>query len=379
MIISDESTGGNNALNSNSIESASLETLIHSMPDAVYIGDFTGIKRCNQLALDMLGVKSIEELNESIGIVANKINSRNVETGKRQTVEEEVFYKALMGHSVVQQVLVTNIATKKDVYIRCTGAPVTVNGKVVGAITLNSDITQYVKSKKAADEAMRELTKKNEALDKFVSITSHDLKAPLNSIGPLLDIIQEEYSNKVLDREGIQMIEMARQKVIQMNELIHSLLSTAMREEKVKEPLDLLEIVSSVVKNINAPKSINIYINQNLPLVKYHKVSLVQIFQNIISNAVKFINRDKGIIKIDCDETKDNYTISITDNGTGIKKDELDKIFEKFHIGHSDPNMDSSGLGLSIVKDIIEENHGKIWVESIEGEGTTFYFTILKN
>jgi len=379
MIMPEENTGTNNPINSGSIEAASLDTLINSMPDAVYIGDFSGIKKCNQLALDMLGVKSIDELNQTVGIVAEKIRTRDVETGKRQAVEEEVFYKALMGQSVVQEVLVTNIIDKKDVFIRCTGAPVIVNGKIVGAITINSNITEKVKAKKAAEEAMKELRKKNEALDKFVYITSHDLKAPLNSIEPLLDMIQEEYSNKVLDEEGIKMLEMARQKVTQMNELIHSLLSTAMNEEKVKEPLDLLELVSSTVKNLNAPRSVNIYINQNLPVVKYHKVSLKQIFQNILNNAIKFIDKEKGIIKIDCSESEDSYIISISDNGIGIKKEDLEKIFGKFHIGHADPSKDSSGLGLSIVKDLIQENRGNIWAESTEGEGTTFYFTLPKN
>lgn len=379
MISSGKNTETHKSVSSGTIEAASLDTLINSMPDAVYIGDFTGIKRCNQLALDMLGVKSIEELNENVGIVAEKINTRNAETGKRQTVEEEVFYKALMGQSVVQEVLVTNVLSKSDVYIRCTGAPVVVDGKVVGAITINSNITAQVNSKKTADEAMKELRKKNEALDKFVYITSHDLKAPLSSIGPLLDIIQEEYGNKVLDAEGIKMLEMAQEKVSQMNDLIHSLLSTAMQEEKVKEPVDLFELTGSIVKNINAPRSVNIYINHHLPVVKYHKVSLIQIFQNILGNAIKFINKEKGIIKIDCSESEDSYTISITDNGIGIPKDDLEKIFGKFHIGHKDPGKDSSGLGLSIVRDLVEENHGKIWAESTEGEGTTFYFTILKH
>ena len=111
-------------------------------------------------------------------------------------------------------------------------------------------------------------------------------------------------------------------------------------------------------------------------LVKGDKTKLQQLFQNLISNAVKFNDKEKGFIKIDVKEEEQFYKFSIKDNGIGIEEKYHDKVFKIFNALNK--SKESTGIGLSIVKKIVELHHGDIWIESVLGEGTTFYFTLKK-
>jgi light-regulated signal transduction histidine kinase (bacteriophytochrome) len=365
-------------LNQEFIEAAELTAIIESIPDALYIGDLTGIKRSNKHALDMLGFDSVQDLNQHIGLLNEKLQNRDAKTGRRLRVEEEPFVRALRGETVVHEVITTHIKTNKEIIVRCAAAPVILNGEIIGAIAINSDITEEIKNKALIKEALENLSIKNEELDKFVYTTSHDLKAPLISIGSLIDIIKQEYMNKPLGEEGLQILEMASEKVNHLNDFIHSLLDSAKNQKQLKELIDLNKVLAKVIRNLNIPSDVQIFIKHNLPQIKYHKVSIMQVLQNIVSNAVKYMDKPEKIIKIGYEESADKYTFCISDNGIGIKRNDLDKIFDKFGIVHKDPTIESSGLGLSIVKEIIEKNRGHIWVDSEIGKGSTFYFTIGK-
>jgi light-regulated signal transduction histidine kinase (bacteriophytochrome) len=365
-------------LNNEFIESAELNTILQSIPDAIYIGNLSGVKRSNQLALDMLGFESVEELNQHIAILGDKIKTRDLKTGKRLLVEEEPFVRALKGETVVQEVITTHIKTNKEIIVRCSASPVIYNGEVIGAIAINSDITEEVKNKRLLNETLNKLAIRNEELDKFVYTTSHDLKAPLISIGSLIDIIKEEYIGKPLGQEGLELLEMATEKVNHLNEFIHSLLDSAKTQKKQKEWIDLNEVLDKVIRNLNMPTEIQVFVKHNLPVIKYHKVSIMQVLQNILSNAVKYMDKEEKIIKIGFQETFDRYIFCVSDNGIGINKADYLTIFDKFKIMHTDPTIESSGIGLSIVKQIIEDNNGNIWVESEPAKGSTFYFTVIK-
>jgi light-regulated signal transduction histidine kinase (bacteriophytochrome) len=360
------------------IETAELSAIIESIPDAVYIGDFTGIKRANQMALNMLGFDSLEELNQEIGTLAQKIKTRDAKTGEILGTEQQPFYRALMGETVTKEVTTTHIKSNKEVIVRCAAAPVMINGKIIGAIAINSDITEEIRSRKLIRKALDSLALKNEELDKFVYTASHDIKAPLISIGSLLGIIKDEYNNKVLNVEGYQILDMALEKVNYLKELTLSLLDSAKTQKKQKELLDLNKILTKVIRSLNMPSDIQVFIKHNLPLVNYHQVSLMQVFQNILSNAIKYMDKPQKIIKIGWEESENKYIICISDNGIGIKKEDHEKIFDKFKVVHKDPAIESSGLGLTIVKEIIEDSHGSIWVESEVGKGSIFYFTVPK-
>ncbi|MBO9699511.1 MAG: PAS domain-containing sensor histidine kinase [Sporocytophaga sp.] len=365
-------------LTSLKVKAAELAAIIECIPDAVYIGGPNGILRANKKALDMLGFDTLEELNQQIEVLADKIKTRDLHTGKRLTTEEEPFYKAFFGESNERDVLTTHIKSGKEIIVRCSAAPVIVDGQIIAAIAINTDITEKVQNKRELESVVKKLKRQNEELDKFVYTTSHDLKAPLNTIDPILQIVKDE-NKSVLKKDSVHLLDMAIKKVRDMSDFIHSLLKSATTLEKVKELVDLNKILNKVIASLDVPSNINIFVRHNLPAVYFHKYSLMQIFQNLLSNAIKFMDKERGVIKIDCRQSDDKYIISVSDNGPGIAKHELEKIFERFGQVNKDLSKDSSGLGLSIVKDILKENDGSVWAESEINEGTTFYFMISKS
>lgn len=365
-------------LTSLKVQAAELSAIIDCIPDAVYIGGPNGILRGNRKALDMFGFDTLDELNQQIEILADKIKTRDLHTGKRLATEEEPFYKAFLGQSNERDVVTTHLKSGKEIIVRCSAAPVIIEGRIIAAIAINTDITEKIQNKRDLESAIKKLRKQNEELDKFVYTTSHDLKAPLNTIHPILQIVKDE-NKGVLKNDSVKLLDLAISKIRHMNDFIRSLLKSATTLEKVKELVDLTKLLNKVIATLDIPSNINIFVKHNLPAVYFHKYSLMRIFQNLLSNAIKFMDKENGVIKIDCKESNDKYIISISDNGPGIPKHELEKIFERFGQVNKDASKDSSGLGLSIVKDIISENNGSVWAESEMNKGSTFYFTIFKH
>jgi len=222
------------------------------------------------------------------------------------------------------------------------------------------------------------LENKINELDKVAYVVSHDLKAPLNSIIPLSDFIKED-NKENLNEDSIKMLDMIKFKCLQMNELIKEILETARTEKRVKEHVDVDSLVSTIISNLNPPSNIQIFIQHNLPLVHFHKISLMQVFQNLIHNALKYMDKEQGTINIGYLDKKGEYKFWITDNGPGIKDEDQERIFGMYETANQNIAVESTGIGLGVAKKIIEDNGGKIWVNSKKGKGSTFYFTVNKN
>jgi PAS domain S-box-containing protein len=226
------------------------------------------------------------------------------------------------------------------------------------------------------ERANEELIKINKELTKFSYTISHDLKAPLNTIEPLANFLKEKQIGR-LDNESQQFLDLIIDRVHHMGDLIKNILESAKTKSKTKEICDSLEIVSTVLENFDIPSKIKVSIDPSLPKVHYNKTSLMQVFQNLLSNSIKFIDKPEGLIKVGYKQIDSSfYQFYVSDNGPGIKKDNFEKIFSEFETVHDKKNIESTGLGLSIVKKIINENNGNIWVESEEGKGCTLFFTI---
>jgi light-regulated signal transduction histidine kinase (bacteriophytochrome) len=226
----------------------------------------------------------------------------------------------------------------------------------------------------------------NEELESFVYTVSHDLKSPIVAIQGFASIFLQEYSGK-MESDAIHYVERIHANANQMEKLIRDLLELS-RIGRVVNPFEsvdvtqvLAEAQTELIFQIQE-KQIEIEIQPDLPKIWADRNRLVQVFANLIGNAVKYIGHpEKPRIEIGWNETDDTFIFYVRDNGIGIEKEYYEKIFGLFQILNPDPDKTKSGtgVGLTIVKRIIKNHGGKIWLESVPGKGSTFYFSIPKS
>ena len=254
-----------------------------------------------------------------------------------------------------------------------------INISRVIAMQLNNAIS-LEKRKEAEGKYIKinkELAKKNEALEEYAHIVSHDLKSPLRSISALLSWIKEDNEELINDSSKVYFDNIDKSLEHMENLISDVLIYSSISFEQIKFTLiDIKKLLNEIVDYIFVPEHVTIEIGKMPPKIKADYTQFKQLFQNLITNAVKFIDKDKGKVKILYESDEFFYKFSISDNGIGIDEKYHDKIFDVFQSLTKDSK--SSGIGLSIVKKIINLYGGKIWVESKLGEGTTFYFTIKK-
>lgn len=226
----------------------------------------------------------------------------------------------------------------------------------------------------------KRLEKSNEQLNNFSYVVSHDLKAPLRAISTLASFLEEDLEGK-LDEETKQNFELLKSRVQRMETLIQGVLTYSRigRKNIQIEKCDTKAVLEDVIDNLEIPEGFNITIPDVLPIVIYSKVQLTQVFQNLISNAIKYHHQSSGEVSISLNENPSEYVFSVQDNGPGIEEIYHTKIFGIFQTLHSKDEFESTGIGLSIVKKIIEEHGGTIKVESELGKGAKFSFTVPKN
>ncbi|MFK7748368.1 MAG: ATP-binding protein [Kordia sp.] len=249
--------------------------------------------------------------------------------------------------------------------------------KPIAAQGIIRNITE-LKSLEAQKEKIRNaLEKSNNELHEYAHIVSHDLKSPLRSIDALVSWIKSDNEGK-LDEETLQNFSMIESTLETMERLISNILeySSAGSETNKLEDVNLNNTMEDVNRLLFVPEHISIDILKKMPTVKGDPTKFQQLFQNLMSNAVKFSNKDNGIVEVDFVEEPSFYQFSVKDNGIGIEKKFHDRIFKIFH--SLNRNKESTGIGLSIVKKIVDLYEGTIWLDSEFGKGTTFFFTIKK-
>lgn len=249
--------------------------------------------------------------------------------------------------------------------------------KLVKAKTLDLE-----NANKALENRAHELLVSNKELEQFAYVASHDLQEPLRMITGFLSQLEKKYSDK-LDDKAKQYIHFAVDGAKRMRQIIFDLLefSKIGRLDEAKESIDITNIIEdyTVLRDkIIQEKSATIQFD-NLPKIKSYKVPVQQIFHNLIDNALKYSREGiPPIIEIRAVDKEKYWQFSIKDNGIGIEENSFDKIFLIFKRLHNSQEYTGTGIGLALVKKIVDNLNGKIWVESKVGEGSTFYFTIKK-
>jgi signal transduction histidine kinase len=256
----------------------------------------------------------------------------------------------------------------------------------------NAQLNKYVENLRIAnkekDRAMLKnrllidsLKVKNEQLDHFAYVASHDLQEPLRTVSNYVEIFEEDYEDK-LDDDARMYFGFIDGALDRMRKLISGLLNfSRLGTSGEKEKINLNDCLNEIKANFQATiEEEDIVIHaESLPVVEAYRVEITQLFQNIISNAIKFRKKEVSpIIKISHKEDATHYIFKITDNGIGIKQEQIHKIFDMFSRLHSTKDYEGQGIGLAFCKKIVEMHHGEIWVESTHGESTTFNFTLQK-
>lgn len=233
------------------------------------------------------------------------------------------------------------------------------------------------KAEREKEQVMKDLQKSNQELNDFAHVVSHDLKSPLRSMNTLVNWIKED-SKEFASEEVNQNFDMLLRRIDRMDLMINGILNYASidKVDKVEKKIDLGVVVDDILDSIYIPDHFTVTVKKKLPIVKGDSYKLIQLFQNLISNAVKYSDKEKGIIKIDCTSKGKFWKFSVSDNGIGIPKKYQEKIFQVFQV--LEESEDSTGVGLSIVKKVVDFYNGEVWVESEVGKGTTFYFTLPK-
>jgi signal transduction histidine kinase len=224
---------------------------------------------------------------------------------------------------------------------------------------------------------LQNLEKQNQALNEYAHVVSHDLKAPLRSINTLISWFKEDNS-EILDEKNKQSLDFILSIVEKMDLLIKGILvySTIDKLENEDRTIELTILIDEVVRTIHVPNHIEIVFKNEMPKVYGNDFRFKQLFQNLIQNSIKFNDKENGFVEIGSNENENEIEFYIKDNGIGINERYQSKIFDLF--SKLENNDQSSGIGLSIVKKIIDLYGGKIWLESQEARGTTFYFILPK-
>ena len=244
---------------------------------------------------------------------------------------------------------------------------------------LNVEIDDHENAEIELEKLIENLRSSNKELEQFAYVSSHDLKEPLRMITSFLQLLQRRYAGN-LDEDANDFINFAVEGAKRMNIMINDLLeySRIGSTERKFEYLQSEKILETVQQNLKPSIDENnaIISHDPLPLIYANEQMMIQLFQNLIGNGIKYRDKENPMIHISAENVNDEYIFSIKDNGIGIDKKHLKKIFTIFQRLHTRKEYDGTGIGLAISQRILQKHHGKIWAESEPGKGTTFFFTI---
>jgi PAS domain S-box-containing protein len=350
-----------------------LNSLINSMNDEVWVADAQGkLIMINPAVTNEFGLEVTPD-----GIAVQKVAS-SFEAyrpdGSLRPPEEAPPSRALRGEVIKDQEEIVMTPARGELRYRLVSATPfrDANGQIIGSVSVVRDITDR---KKAEDR----LKRSNVELQQFAYVSSHDLQEPLRMVISYLSLLDKKYKDQ-LDPNAQEYLHYAVEGGMRMRELIDDLLEYSRVDTQVKEfgPVLMNEVVEDVIKVLKAPideGGAKIFVDP-LPTIIADRSQMVQVMQNLIGNAIKFRGKEKPTINVSASRRAREWLFSIKDNGIGLNMQYSDKIFEMFQRLHAREEYPGTGVGLAVAKKIIERHGGRIWVESKEGKGATFFFTI---
>ncbi len=250
--------------------------------------------------------------------------------------------------------------------------------ELLGAIArLEQKVAQMSMKEEMHSRKIIDLESINKELDQFSYIVSHDLKAPLRAISNLSQWIEDDLAG-LLNNQVKENMRLLRHRVVRLESLVNAILTYSKATKIITETeiADTGLLLKEVIDSLSIPAHIRIIkAAEQFPVIRTETVKLEQVFSNLLSNAIKYNDKDDGKIEVGFYETEEFCQFYVQDNGPGIEPQFQKKVFMIFQTLETKDSYESTGIGLSIVKKIIDEKGGKIWIESEKGKGARFVFT----
>lgn len=252
-------------------------------------------------------------------------------------------------------------------------------GNLLGSIHIANDITARKKAEEKIEKHTEELAKSNAELEHFAYVASHDLREPLRMITSFLQLLERRYTDQ-LDENANEFIGFAVDGAQRLNDMINDLLtySRVSTNKREFQKVDCEQILETTLTNLKVKIEENnaIITYDPLPTIFGDELLMIELFQNLIANAIKYRSQKTPQIHISAKKELNQYNFCVNDNGIGIDSKHLGRIFTIFQRLHTKEEYDGTGLGLAIAQKIVNEHSGHIWAESEPNIGSTFYFTI---
>lgn len=356
--------------------------IVETSPMAIFVMEADGsIVRANSRARNVLGINKSDvapNVDESDWTLYD-------ESGTEIPDEDHPIGRALeTGETVYGFRHLAEMPNGEKKWLSKNAAPLTdEDGNVSKVVVAIEDITELKEREQELgrrtaelDEAVTELKHSNAELERFAYVASHDLKEPLRMVSNYLGLLERRYSDE-LDEDAQDFIDYATDGAERMRDLINGLLeySRTQRHDDDPEPVDVDDVVEEVRSNLQVAieESDATVETEPLPTVLADRNHLVQLFQNLLSNAITHSEEHAPSIEVSVERHEDRYVFAVADDGVGMDPEQTDQVFDIFYSGES---SDSTGIGLAICKKIVETHGGRIWASSEPGEGTTVSFTL---
>ncbi len=355
-----------------SLKKSNLEQLLKNVSDAIIITDSNlHIIGWNPAAEDIYGWKADE--------VLGKPEMEFLETTYPQNINQSHLLKDLNIKDSWNAEVIQKHKNNEDINILTSISSLkNEKGDFNGTIAINRDITLRKKAEEKAEEQARELEKSNAELEHFAYVASHDLREPLRMITSFLQLLQQRYNDK-LDEDAQEFIEFAVDGARRLDDMINDLLEySRVKKERDFIPVNCEKVLENTLMLLKVPIDENnaLITHDTLPTLMGDEKLMVQLFQNLISNSIKYRGHNHPHIHISATKEETHYLFSIKDNGIGIDSKHLKRIFTIFQRLHKQDEYEGTGIGLAIVQKIVQQFGGEIWAESEPEKGSTFYFTI---
>lgn len=353
-----------------------LQILMDSFPDTIYFKDTRSrFTKINKAQAKTLGLNSPEEaIGKTDFDFFTKEHAENAFNDEKKIINT--------GVPVLDKVEFAKTPTKENRWVSSTKMPIfDSENKITGIVGVSRDITERIEEDRKLEEYAKKLEITNKELEEFAYIASHDLQEPLRKIQTFSNRLNTLYGT-VLGEQGNEYLTRMLKSVVRMRTLINDLLAFSRITTKAKEfsEVDLSVIIKEVITDLELrieELSSNIEICK-LPVIDAEPMQMRQLFQNLISNALKFHHKERTpVVKI-YEEKADSHfcKITIEDNGIGIEEKYVDKIFQVFYRLHSKDEYEGTGIGLAICRKIAERHNGTITVNSSLNKGTKFTISL---